>query len=81
MEVSKYVTKYYNDDQYFYLINKGNAINFINKTSAGNFIYLVQAEILAALQYLHSTVIVPGIYEMSQDIRRDIATKWLEAWN
>lgn len=79
--VTAYITKYYNDNNYFYLVNKGNAVNFIHDAVIGSFIFLVQAEILLGLEQLYSQKLESGIHEVAMEMREDIAKKWLQVFN
>jgi len=47
-----HITRYTATGHYFYVLNSGNAVNFLHGACVGPFIYLVQAEILAALSLL-----------------------------
>jgi adenosylhomocysteinase len=68
--------------KYFYLFNEGNAVNFLHGAVVGDFIYLVQAEILAAVMDIVSShgrgQSKSGIREVSQRTRRTIANAWME---
>lgn len=70
-----FVTKYENENTYWYLINNGNAVNFIDRDSdrVSNFIRLVQAEILCALQKLSDERLPYGIQEIGQEDKKRIA--------
>lgn len=77
IEISNYVEKYFNDNHYFYLINRGNSINFIHGTTVGNFILLVQAEILVALHKLLNTK-NKDLHKITKKDQRKICSVWLE---
>ena len=74
------VTKFYGRQNHFYLVNDGNAVNFLHKAVLGNFIHLVRAEMLFALEALSHRRARPGIQEMSDAIRKQIASIWLDTY-
>ncbi len=76
-----HVTRYQTTGHYFYLLNHGNAVNFLHGASVGPFIFLVQAEILAAIRFLAQDQLVPGMYEMDSATRSTIAATWLDYFN
>ena len=63
---------------YFYLHNAGNAVNFIHGAVVGDFIYLVQAEILAAIARITQGTLTNNLSSMSADTRRQIAEIWID---
>lgn len=65
----------------FFLLNDGNAVNFLHGASVGPFIYLVQAELIAAVRILARGDLGPGIHEIPDSDRRDIASIWLDHYN
>lgn len=79
--VSEHVTRYLTTGHYFYLLNGGNAVNFLHGASVGPFIFLVQAEILAAAAMLANGGLEPGMHEVSPTDRTTIATTWLDYFN
>ncbi|MGW5864652.1 NAD-binding protein [Streptomyces sp. NPDC055239] len=80
-QVGDYVTRYQTTGHYFYLANGGNAVNFIHGASVGPFIFLVQAEILAAIRMLTRGDLAPGIHEVRAPDREAIAATWLSYFN
>jgi adenosylhomocysteinase len=62
----------------FYLMNHGQAVNFIHGAAVGPFIYLIQAEPLASLARLSHGGIAPGITENDSGLRAQIAQIWLD---
>lgn len=52
-----HIYKYKNSNNYFYLIERGNAVNFINNAVMGDFIYIVKSEMLVAMQKLSENAI------------------------
>lgn len=80
-QAGEHVTRYSATGHYFYILNDGNAVNFLHGASVGSFIYLVQAEILAALGLLASQAYEPGLHETTGGIRNFIAQTWLQYFN
>lgn len=73
-----HVTRYARTGHFFYLLADGNAVNFLHGASVGAFIFLVQAEILAALALLASGAQPePGLHELDHTERSRIAALWL----
>jgi adenosylhomocysteinase len=56
-------------------------VNFLHGACVGPFLYLVQAEILAALSLLAAGDRQPGLYECPDTIRHRIASTWLKVFN
>lgn len=79
--IGEHVTRYQTTGHYFYLVNGGNAVNFIHGASVGPFIFLVQAELLAAIRMLTREDLAPGIHEVSAADRAAIAATWLNYFN
>jgi adenosylhomocysteinase len=79
--VGEHVTRYESVGHYFYVLAGGNAVNFLHGASVGTFIFLVQAEILAALSRLTGGDIEPGYHEVPDVDRRYIAETWLTHFN
>ncbi|KOG91685.1 Rossmann-fold NAD(P)-binding domain-containing protein [Streptomyces varsoviensis] len=75
------ITRYLTTGHYFYLLNDGNAVNFLHGASVGPFIFLVQAEILAALRMLVRGDLAPAMHDVSSDDRAAIAATWLDYYN
>jgi adenosylhomocysteinase len=75
--VARYSTTY----QYFYLVNNGNAVNFLHGAVVGPFIFLVQAEILAAVSLLAQGRGKMGLCEVGNEERAFIAQTWLDHFN
>lgn len=74
-----HTTLYSTDETYFYLLNAGNAVNFLHNAVVGDFIYLVQGEIVRGARLLadRTGVITDRILEVDNTSRRDIASAWL----
>lgn len=79
--VAAHITRYATTGHYFYLLNEGNAVNFLHGASVGSFIHLVQAEILAALGRLAAEPHEPGLYEVGGHIATLIAASWMHYFN
>lgn len=79
--VGDHITRYQTTGHYFYLLNGGNAVNFLHGASVGPFIFLVQAEILAAIRMLTRGGLDPGMHEVSATDRAAIADTWLAYFN
>jgi adenosylhomocysteinase len=77
----EHVTRYQTTGHYFYLLNGGNAVNFLHGASVGPFIYLVQAEILAGVRNLARKDLGPGMHEVDATDRAVIAGTWLSYFN
>lgn len=71
-------------DKHFYLLNHGQAVNFLHGAVVGPFIYLIQAEIVAAVGILSGAPVTPMIEpsnelnELASEHRTWIADQWLE---
>jgi len=79
--VAEHVTRYDTVGHYFYVLAGGNAVNFLHGASVGAFIFLVQAEILAAAARLAGGEVEPGYHEVPEAGRRLIARTWLAHFN
>ena len=77
-EISPIVTQYSKGEHYFYVLNNGNAINFIHGTTVGAFILLVQAEIIACAVALATRNSADNSYSISSKVRQLIADEWLK---
>ncbi|MFI0821485.1 adenosylhomocysteinase [Streptomyces sp. NPDC021098] len=79
--IGENVTRYLTTGHYFYLLNGGNAVNFLHGASVGPFIFLVQAEILVASTMLARGELAPGMHELGPTDRAAIAGTWLDYFN
>lgn len=79
--IDEHVTRYLTTGHYFYLLNGGNAVNFLHNASVGPFIFLVQAEILAACASLTRGELEAGMHEITANDRAAIAATWLDYFN
>ncbi|GLW09505.1 adenosylhomocysteinase [Microtetraspora sp. NBRC 13810] len=73
----EHITRYARTGHFFYVLADGNAVNFLHGACVGAFIFLVQAEILAALATLASAGHEPGLHELDKTTRSFIASTWL----
>lgn len=80
-QVAEHITRYHTVGHYFYVLAGGNAVNFLHGASVGAFIFLVQAEILAAASRLTVGDTEPGYHEVPDSDRRRIAEIWLAHFN
>jgi adenosylhomocysteinase len=76
--IAPYVTKYFSFHNYFFLVNNGDAVNFIHKAVVGNFIHLVRAEMIAAVSHLQRSTLSPGLHESPEETRKRIAEIWID---
>lgn len=77
-QLSASITRYSRTGHYFYVLNGGNAVNFLHGASVGAFIFLVQAELLAAVSLLANREHETAHHELPSDIRESIAATWLD---
>ncbi|KIQ66689.1 adenosylhomocysteinase [Kitasatospora griseola] len=75
------VTRYETTGHYFYLMNGGNAVNFLHGASVGPFIFLVQSEIIAGIHMLGGGGLEVGMHEVNSKAREAIAATWLDFYN
>ncbi|MGH4031079.1 adenosylhomocysteinase [Actinomycetota bacterium Odt1-20B] len=75
------VTRYTATGHYFYLLNGGNAVNFLHGASVGPFIFLVQSEILAGAAMLARGALDATMHEVPATDRAAIAATWLHYYN
>lgn len=74
--ISDYVTRYSSPNHHFFLLNRGQAVNFIHGAVVGPFIYLIQAEIAASISRLQRGGLSGGIHENDDSLRRAVAERW-----
>lgn len=80
-DVGDYITQYYNDTNYFYLVYGGNAVNFIHNAVMDNFIHLVRSEMIIALTWMEEYVNRNKIYSIKAEDRKLIAQIWLDLFD
>jgi adenosylhomocysteinase len=81
VEISRRVTRYENDERhYFWLVNEGDAANFLDDAVIGPAIQLIEGEKLAALKELVEGVVPVGAFQkdVSMDRRELVASTWNE---
>ena len=76
-QVTKYITKYDRNGHYFFLINNGNAVNFIHGAVVDDFILLVQKEMIDSIIALSNLSLSNQIYNGFEDIQKRIADCWI----
>lgn len=76
--LDNHFTRFSTRGHHFYLLNKGNAVNFLHGAAVGPFINLVQGEIIVSVRELCASHLSPGLQELNQDHRRMVAEIWLE---
>lgn len=79
-DITQHVTKFSSFSNHFYLVNKGNAVNFIHKAALGDFIHIVRGEMLYALKILLLQPPEAGIHELTQKQRSELAELWLKTF-
>lgn len=75
-QVAQHITKYSSFNNHFFLVNKGNAVNFIHQAVLGDFIHLVRGEMLYALKSILSDQPKAGLHELSTPLRRELCETW-----
>lgn len=78
--IDDFVARYSSRRHHFYVLNRGQAVNFIHGAAVGPFIYLVHAEILASIGRLTEGLLPSGIHENNNALRQRIASKWLSVF-
>ena len=79
--VGQAITRYARTGHFFYVLNEGNAVNFLHGASVGAFIFLVQAEIIAAAAQLMREPHERAHYELPAQVRETVAATWLDYFN
>lgn len=75
--LDNHFTRFVAPGHHFYLLNKGNAVNFLHGAAVGPFINLVQGEIIVGVRELCHSHLSPGLQELDQGHRRRVAEVWL----
>lgn len=77
--VNPHIHMIQNREKHFYLMNQGNAVNFLHNAVVGDFIFLVQSEILFAMKelYYNKSNYSLGIGHLKDDQRSGIAEKFI----
>jgi adenosylhomocysteinase len=72
------------DGKIFYLLAKGNAVNFTHNNALGPYIYMVSCEIISCIRKLiKQDYSIDGndvIQELNVDERREVAKHWMSAF-
>lgn len=76
--ISKYIDKYDKNGHYFYLLNSGNAINFIHGAVVGDFILLVQKEMIDTIIYMDTHKLENRVQDSFDSVRERVADLWLK---
>lgn len=76
--VTDHIERFERPGQFFYLLNSGDAVNFVHKGGLGPFIAPVQGEILAAVTALIREGLKPGIQELEYGAKIAVAREWLK---
>ncbi|MDR0604757.1 MAG: NUDIX domain-containing protein [Bacteroidales bacterium] len=79
-KIRDYIFKYYNQRHFFYLVNNGNAVNFIHDAVMGNFIHLVRGEMILAINNI-ADYNIGNISEVPTEIKKEIAESWLKVFD
>jgi len=78
--VAPNVYRYSSSNHHFYLVNKGNAVNFLHKAVLGPFIHLVRAEMIYGAACLLRREIGNGLSELRCDQRKLVADDWAKTF-
>ena len=84
ISINKYISRYDNlrSRKSIFLLNDGNAINFINNAVVWTFIFLVQAEIIMWLTFLLRRIVWDWwIFEIPSNEKKIIASIRLKFFN
>lgn len=74
------VIRYSDGERHFFLLNDGNAVNFVHGAVVGPFIHLVQAEMLVALWSLQQRAVAAGYHEVETSRREHLARLWMRCF-
>lgn len=75
--VSEYIDKYEKNGHYFFIVNKGNAVNFLHGAVVDDFILLVQKEIIDSVVDLALNDFKIGINDGLEETKKRISDLWL----
>ena len=79
-QVHPHIYKYENGCNYFYLIRKGNAVNFIHNAVMDNFIHLVRSEMIVGANLLNTDSHLDKsnpIFEVDIETKKEISKIWI----
>jgi adenosylhomocysteinase len=68
------------DRKVVYLMNRGQAVNFVHGSVVGPFIQLLQGEILVTASEMLSRPPIREVKSISVELKREIVRKWLEVY-
>lgn len=76
-KISKYIVKYEKNGHYFFLVNNGNAVNFIHGSVVDDFILLIQKEMIDSIIEFSKDNLSANIHEGFKNTKTRIADTWL----
>lgn len=82
-EIKPNIYKYYSSNNWFYLIKKGNAVNFLHNAVMDDFIHLVKSEMIVAAQLLIKNQDLckkNNILETNKSVKMQISKVWLDVF-
>ena len=65
------------DGSTIFLLNRGEAVNFVHGAVIGEYVYLVLAEIIEGVHQLAGQRPAAGLFELPQATMQRIARHWL----
>lgn len=80
-EIKPDIYKYSNSNNWFYMVKKGNAVNFLHNAVMDNFIYLVKGEMLVAAQLLIDNANINKEEKLLQTtdlVKKKISEIWID---
>jgi adenosylhomocysteinase len=80
VEIRKHIFKYYNQRNFFFLVNDGNAVNFIHNAIMANFIHLVRSEMILSINNLKDYE-TGSISTVPLDVKKEIVECWLRVFD
>ncbi len=76
--INDYITRYEKNTHSVYVINDGNAVNFLHGAVVDDFILLVQKEIIDSIVYMNENTLDSSVQKTSELDRIRIADLWLK---
>ncbi len=80
IELNSFGTTLVNSRNKIHLVNNGNAVNFLHDAVIGNFIYLVQAEIITCALKLLAKEYSNKIHELESKDWQKIGANWIKVF-
>jgi S-adenosylhomocysteine hydrolase/8-oxo-dGTP pyrophosphatase MutT (NUDIX family) len=77
-KISDQLTKYANKYNYFFILNKGSAVNFLYGSALGPFVYLELGEELAVINSLTGPRKYKSGVHLSKEDTRNVASMWVD---